>query len=217
MQDDWPKMFPLGDACVTWSWESEISLARSGTILSIYHALKDDRKLRDLGMLDMVPAYCSLAIYFHPASSKIDELIRCADGLMRNPAIKEAGGDAAGRSHTFEVAYDGPDLRRVAETSCLPIRGVIETHARSTYTVAMIGFLPHFPYLLGLDKRLATPRLPEPRTRVAAGSVAIGGLQTGIYPAESPGGWNIIGRTDPTQLEDVKPGDTISFLITGGE
>ena len=77
--------------------------------------------------------------------------------------------------------------------------------------VAMIGFRPHFPYLLGMDRRLATPRLDAPRLKVPAGAVAIGGEQTGVYPESSPGGWNIVGMTDPHLLPPVLPGDTIRF------
>ena len=75
----------------------------------------------------------------------------------------------------------------------------------------MVGFKPFFPYLIGLDPRLETPRLASPRKRVAAGSVAIGGAQTGIYPEDSPGGWNIVGRMDPQQLQTILPGDIIIF------
>jgi inhibitor of KinA len=109
------------------------------------------------------------------------------------------------------VVYDGEDLSRVASCAGLSVGKIIELHGRPRYTVAMIGFLPHFPYLIGMDERLATPRLSDPRKRVPAGSVAIGGAQTGIYPSESPGGWNLIGRMDPRLLSPLRPGDTIVF------
>jgi KipI family sensor histidine kinase inhibitor len=109
------------------------------------------------------------------------------------------------------VRYDGPDLGRVALTHGITEREVAERHAAAEYQVAMIGFRPHFPYLLGLDPALVTPRLATPRLKVPAGSVAIGGQQTGIYPVESPGGWNIIGRTDPVLLTPILPGDIVVF------
>ena len=79
----------------------------------------------------------------------------------------------------------------------------------------MIGFRPHFPYLLGLEPALESPRRDSPRKSVAAGSVGIGGLQTGIYPEESPGGWNVIGRTDPNLLKTIRIGDTVTFESVG--
>ena len=100
----------------------------------------------------------------------------------------------------------------MAELNGLQTDDVIRLHAGVLYPVAMIGFKPYFPYLIGLDPRLETPRLESPRTRVPAGSVAIGGAQTGIYPEESPGGWNLIGHMSPARLQVVLPGDTIIFV-----
>jgi KipI family sensor histidine kinase inhibitor len=124
--------------------------------------------------------------------------------------------------HDIAVHYGGehgPDLDALAEHAGLPSRDVIELHAAGEYRVAMLGFSPGFPYLLGLDPRLAMPRLDTPRTRVPAGSVGIGGAQTGIYPQSGPGGWRIIGRTtlalfdplhDPPTL--LAPGDRVRFI-----
>ena len=88
---------------------------------------------------------------------------------------------------------------------------MIKRHTAVEYMVAMIGFRPHFPYLLGLDPSLVTPRLDTPRLKVPAGAVAIGAEQTGVYPEASPGGWNILGMTDPELLKAINPGDTIVF------
>jgi len=107
-----------------------------------------------------------------------------------------AGDDApAGRLVEIEVRYDGADLAEVARLARLSPEEVVELHAGSGYTVAFVGFLPGFAYLLGLDARLHVPRLAEPRTRVPAGSVAIAGPYSGVYPHESPGGWRLLGRT----------------------
>jgi KipI family sensor histidine kinase inhibitor len=113
----------------------------------------------------------------------------------------------------------GPDLQRVADHAGLSTTDVIARHAVAEYTVAMLGFAPGFPYLLGLDAALATPRLATPRTRVPAGSVAIGGAQTGLYPQASPGGWNLIGRTDRVLFDPQRdppallaPGDRVRFV-----
>ena len=99
----------------------------------------------------------------------------------------------------------------MARHNSLSIDAVIGLHSAGRYTVAMIGFQPHFPYLMGLDKRLTTPRLDTPRTKIPAGAVAIGGAQTGIYPRPSPGGWNLIGMTEIQPLKGLKPGDTVLF------
>ena len=120
------------------------------------------------------------------------------------------------------VCYDAefaPDLAALAAHSGLSPDEVIARHQARTYQVAMIGFAPGFPYLLGLDPALAMPRLATPRMQVTAGSVGIGGAQAGIYPAESPGGWRIIGRTplrlfDPAREEPalLAPGQSLRFV-----
>lgn len=121
------------------------------------------------------------------------------------------------------VRYDGPDLARVATHTGLSIDAIIELHCAPLYQVQCLGFAPGFPYLSGLDARLHTPRLETPRTIIPAGSVAIGGSQTGIYPLPTPGGWNIIGSTtqslfDPHQSIThacfLKAGDLVKFVAT---
>ncbi len=207
----------IGDSCVTWFWKSEISRQRSFALLSIYRVLKEDEELSVLGMLDVVPAYCSLAVYFDPAGPHIDKLIDRADSIIKDAALAPEGFEFSGRStYIFDVVYDGADLTRVSDFTGLSIPEIIDTHTRPLYTVAMIGFLPHFPYLIGLDESLATPRLKSPRIRVPSGSVAIGGAQAGIYPTESPGGWNLIGSTNPSQLKLIKPGDSVMFREAAG-
>ena len=130
-----------------------------------------------------------------------------------------------GKRHDIAVRYGGdagPDLKQVASHSGLTPQQVIELHAAQEYVVYCIGFLPGFPYLGGLDERLVVPRRAKPRQKVPAGSVGIGGAQTGIYPCESPGGWHLIGRTS-TPLFDVyaippallAPGDTLRFVPEG--
>src|SRR5436309_25603 len=118
------------------------------------------------------------------------------------------------------VRYDGPDLARVAQAHGLKIEQVGKLHSAPIYKVYLLGFAPGFPYLGELDKRLHTPRLPSPRTRVPAGSVAIGGEHTGIYPTETPGGWNIIGHTtvklfDPTAAGSAGENEAMFFLKAG--
>ena len=137
-------------------------------------------------------------------------------------------GAAQGRLHELPVCYGGDcgaDLDAVAEHCGLKRDEVIRRHCEAEYHVAMLGFAPGFAYLLGLDPSLQMPRHDKPRTRVPAGSVGIGGAQTGIYPRELPGGWQLLGRT-PAQLFDaanseqpalLEPGDRVRFVAIGEE
>jgi inhibitor of KinA len=139
-------------------------------------------------------------------------LLEFAPGALKNPAVELARlrdrFKAAARHppkpgpiQEIPVIYDGPDLLRVAEAHGLTPTQVAALHCAPVYHVYLIGFSPGFPYLGDLDPRLHTPRLPSPRPRVAAGSVAIGGEHTGIYSVDSPGGWNIVGRTPVTLFQ----------------
>lgn len=170
---------------------------------------------------DLVPGYTSLGVFFDPTQAGANEVRDCL--LQRLDALTGDAVAVTRDAQTIEipVAYGGefgPDLLDAAiELGLLP-ETLVERHAAATYTVAMIGFAPGFPYLSGLDPTLALPRLATPRTHVAAGSVAIGGSQTGIYPRESPGGWRLLGRT-PLRLFDPRrgapallaPGDRVCF------
>src|SRR5262245_46493941 len=175
------------------------------------------------GLVEFVPAFTSVLLEFDPQSANPDfkaialQLEKAARARPTLPRLVE-----------IPVAYDGPDLDRVAQAHRLTTAEVVRLHTQTTYKVYMLGFSPGFPYLGDLDERLHTPRLLSPRTRVPAGSVAIGGEHTGIYPADSPGGWNIIGHTslklfDPTAASGdgrsgasflLKPGDCVRFVVT---
>lgn len=174
--------------------------------------------------LECVPAYASLLLRFNPGRWQAgdgraphDLLIEAIRDLLNN--LGAAVSDTATRH--IPVHYggsDGADLLDVAKLTGLSPAAVIARHCAVDYRVAMLGFAPGFPYLLGLDPALAVPRRKDPRQRVPAGSVAIGGQQTGIYPAELPGGWQLIGRT-PLALFDpriepparLQAGDTVRF------
>lgn len=168
---------------------------------------------------DLVPAYASLGVFFDPAV----DADRVRDELS---ALLAAADDSTttGPARTVEITVvyggeHGPDLDISAAELGLSPQMLVQRHSAVVYTVAMIGFAPGFPYLIGLDPALALPRLATPRARVPAGSIAIGGAQTGIYPRESPGGWRLIGRTaqslfepkhDPPTL--LQPGDRVRFV-----
>jgi KipI family sensor histidine kinase inhibitor len=175
---------------------------------------------------DLVPAYASLAVFFD--AQRIDSadphahVAGAVQGLLgasRSAALEEAP------AMEIPVCYGdefGPDLTEAAQLCGISTDELISRHTAAIYTVAMIGFAPGFPYLLGLDESLTLPRLATPRTRVPAGSVAIGGAQTGIYPRESPGGWRLLGRTPRVLFDAVReppsllsPGDRVRFVRVG--
>ncbi len=155
------------------------------------------------GIVEIVPAYCSLTVIFDPLSLPRRQL---KDQLLQ---LLDDDLDAAAqptREWQLPVCYDpeyGPDLDAVARTRELTTAEVIALHAGRTYCVYMIGFLPGFPYMGDLDPALLMPRRKDPRVRVPRGAVAITGLQTAIYPWESPGGWQLLGRC-PLPLFDAQ-------------
>jgi KipI family sensor histidine kinase inhibitor len=168
-------------------------------------------------VLEVVPSYASLLVVFDPLrlprgrlEARVLALAAEVEGLRAAPPRRVVevpvcyGGDL------------GPDLEDVARATALPPEEVIARHAAPVYRVFLLGFTPGFPYLGGMDGRLACPRLPSPRLRVPAGSVAIAGAQTGVYPVESPGGWRLLGRT-PLRLFDPTPGVRSPFLLAPGD
>lgn len=192
------------------------------------HALCDRiRAQRPVWLRDLVPAYASVGVFFDPLMIDADALetwLRTTLGSL--PAGTEPAAVST-RTVDIPVVYGGeagPDLESAAVELGLTPADLAERHAAGEYTVAMIGFAPGFPYLLGLDPALSLPRLATPRTSVPAGSVGIGGTQTGIYPRESPGGWRLIGRTplvlfDPGRDQPalLAPGDRVRFVVMDGD
>ncbi|MBU3914536.1 5-oxoprolinase subunit PxpB [bacterium] len=202
----------IGDSCVCWSFGDEISQEISDQVLTVYRLLKS--RMKDLNILDLVPAYNTLAVHFDPVIASIDFLVHEITSVIASQLLKPANGRSVApgsKKIVIPVVYSGEDLERIASHNNLSVEQVISFHVGGRYSVAMVGFQPHFPYLIGLDKRLETPRLDSPRTKISAGSVGIGGAQTGIYPRDSPGGWNLLGITDPNLLEAIEPGDIIEF------
>lgn len=179
------------------------------------------------GLRELVPAYTTLVLHYdpvavHAAGAPADNLAGWL-GARVEQELARPGKARPPRRRTVEVpvCYGGefgPDLERVARQSGLSAEEVVRRHAQGDYGVAMVGFAPGFPFLAGLPAELATPRLNRPRTSVPAGSVGIAGLQTGIYPLSTPGGWNLIGRT-PLRLFDpladppalLQTGDRVKF------
>lgn len=181
------------------------------------------------GLIDIAPAYATLLVRFDPFAQPDRDGFRASlSAAVRAGGSEASAPSVAAREVVVPVCYGGvhgPDLETVATQARLAPEEIVHRHAAAKYTVAMLGFAPGFPYLLGLDAALHTPRRADPRKRVPAGSVAIGGAQTGIYPRELPGGWNLIGRT-PLALFDpgrdppclLAPADRVRFrAIDAGE
>ncbi|MDE1181183.1 5-oxoprolinase subunit PxpB [Paraburkholderia sp.] len=170
---------------------------------------------------EVVPGMNNLTITFDPLEADP------ADLTERLRAAWDAGGKAStpGREIEIPVQYGGeagPDLHDVAKHTGLSAQDVVARHAAGEYIVFFLGFQPGFAYMGGLDAALHTPRRKSPRVSVPAGSVGIGGEQTGIYPAVSPGGWQLIGRTDTALFDPARtpptllqPGDRVRFTVAG--
>jgi inhibitor of KinA len=145
-------------------------------------------------LLDIVPAYTTLTVWYDPTESTYEAV--CNRLLTLSLEGNEDLSHLESREWVVPVRYEGPDLTSVAERTGLSIEEVITRHTERSYKVYLVGFIPGFPFLGELHPDLLLPRREKPRTRVPAGSVAIAGFQTGIYPLETPGGWHILGHTD---------------------
>ena len=174
------------------------------------------RELDPPGVVELVPAYRTVLIVADPGQAEaLDELADRLPGLELPPA--EA---VAGETVEIPVRYDGEDLPEVAGLTGLEPDEVVRRHTAPEYTVAFLGFSPGFPYLVGLDPALEVPRRDTPRTSIPAGSVGLAGNQTGIYPTATPGGWQLIGRTEVTLFDPARdppallaPGTRLRFTV----
>jgi inhibitor of KinA len=155
------------------------------------------------GVVEIVPAYAALTVFFEGDSEVMRTALEsiCQTVPDRRPERSEG---AERRLHTIPVVYNGPDLQEVAEQTGLPPEEVIRRHAEPEYRVYLLGFAPGFAYLGDLDPALMVPRRSTPRTRVPAGSVAIAGVQTGVYPLATPGGWHLIGNTSLRMFDPAR-------------
>lgn len=166
------------------------------------------------GITELVPTFCSLMVYYDPLIVTFDELSAQLRGKLHDIDKADLG---VRKIIQIPVCYGrsyGPDLPAVARHAGLSENEVVVLHSGHDYLIDMLGFLPGFAYLGGLDPHLHTPRLATPRTRIEPGSVGIGGAQTGIYPLASPGGWQIIGRTP---LKPYDPDRENPVLYAAGE
>ena len=213
MSDAPPSVSPLGEAALTVTLGDRISLDLHLKVCAVAEAI---RTVALPAVQEIVPGYATVTLYYDPAQVEYAALARTAMGVVETAGPESE--TAAPRHLAIPVRYDGPDLPHVAEQTGLAVAEVIARHAAPEYRVYLMGFVPGFAYLGGLDPSLALPRRGTPRRRVPAGSVAIGGSQAAVYPLETPGGWHLIGRTDLRLFDPhrtppalLKVGDRVRF------
>lgn len=221
------RIVALGDSALSVQFEDRIDPAVNARAIACADALTHSSLP---GLRDVVPAFRSVTVYFDPLATDVDRLgtmlHACGQSSgsapERHPWAQSSGGPVPDhRTIDIPVCYDpafGLDLDGVCAASGLSIDEVVALHTGTAYRVYMLGFVPGFAYLGSVDPRIATPRRAAPRTSVPCGSVGIAGSQTGIYPRQTAGGWNIIGRTPEAMvsLDAARPallaaGDTVRF------
>ena len=210
------KIIAASDSSVLVEFGEVVAPEIRAHVLGLFHALQ---RLADARIRNVHPGYVSLLMEFDPLAMTHPEAAAMVETLATGGAPFPA---ASGRTVEIPVCYDsdfGPDLEDVATHTGMTVSEVVRVHSGADYQVAFLGFTAGFAYLDGMPKTLSAPRLATPRRAVPAGSVGIAGGQTGIYPAETPGGWRLIGRT-PLRMFDPKasqptlllPGDHVHFV-----
>ena len=226
------EIVPLGDSALVVRVREQFEDAPEATLDEVLRVFQLLQRSDIPGVIELAPAYTSVAVFFDPlrvlksngaVEEGFDQLAAKIRSTITPASRRRRRRTAASAPRLIEipVCYDaefGFDLNRVAEHTKLSEREIVDLHGAGEYRVACIGFVPGFTFLSGLPKNLATPRRDVPRKEIPAGSVGIGGAQTGIYPLRSPGGWNLIGRTplrlfDPTKNPPTLlcPGDRVRF------
>jgi inhibitor of KinA len=204
------KTHPLGDAALLAELGTRLDTALNTRAIALAAALKKRRDVRQA-----IAGYASVTVHFDPDQITHDALAAAIKRLAsKRPPMAEPG-----RLHRIPVVYDGPDMEAVSSVLALSPAKIVELHTKPIYRVFLVGFVPGWAYLGPLPEELELPRRQVPRTKVPAGSVAIAGRQTGIYPLATPGGWHLIGRTsvklflpdsDPPCL--FRAGDRVKFF-----
>ena len=215
------KIYTAGDSPVLIEFGKEISPEINGQITALVHLMKEQHIE---GVVDMIPAFCSLLINYDPRVISYGKIRRRLEKLLKLEVRQEGGTRQVIQIPVCYGGQYGPDLENIASHAGLSPQEVIDIHCSRDYLIYMLGFLPGFSYLGGLDERIHTPRLANPRIRIPAGSVGIGGSQTGIYPLDSPGGWQLLGMTpvktyDPARQSPIlfEAGDYIRFVPVNEE
>ena len=217
------KIQPTGDHALTVTFGDAIDESINKQVLSFFHFLQQQNIE---GVKDFIPAYSSLTVVYdivtirqHHGIPAFEYMHNQIENGLKNSNVE---AEESTKLLHIPVCYDvslGIDLQEIALQKNITIEEIIELHSASTYRVYMIGFLPGFAYMGGVDARIQTARREQPRSNVPKGSVGIAGAQTGIYPLESPGGWQIIGRTDDEMFlryadppSRLRPGDRVRFV-----
>jgi inhibitor of KinA len=214
------RTYAAGDSCIILEFGSSID---PGSNQKVRKAASLLSKKPFRGMIECVPAFHTLAVHYDPYAIGTSFPFEAASSLIDEKLGEEIQLDGISpRLLEIPVCYEGayaPDLAFVARSNGLSEKEVIEIHSKKDYEIYFLGFSPGFPFLGGMDPRIAAPRKTSPRLKIPSGSVGIAGRQTGIYPSETPGGWRIIGRTplmlfDPKREEPsyLKPGDRLRFF-----
>lgn len=216
MANEYPRILPTGDRALTVEFGNEINEQINAHLMGFINKVNESHIK---GIEETVPSFRAVLIHYNPALHTYAQMCEIINGILAQPIL-----DVGHKKRIVEipVCYEnglGPDIEFVAKHAGLSVEEVIEIHSRNPYLIYMLGFQPGFPYLGGLDERIHTPRLETPRIKLEAGSVGIGGAQTGLYPMESPGGWQIIGLTpvkcyNPSSKEAIPyhAGDYIKFV-----
>ena len=212
-----PTISPVGDRAISIDFGQVIDPTINRHIRQTIERIKE---LQLEGIIELVPTYCALLVEYDAMLYSYSEICNIIE-----PTLEEGMTNTTNELVTVvevPTVYGGefgPDLRFVASHNHLSEDEVISIHSGTDYLVYMLGFIPGFTYLGGMDSRIATPRLSSPRTLIPAGSVGIAGEQTGTYPSDSPGGWQIIGRTPVTmydmskaQAALLKAGDYVRYV-----
>jgi inhibitor of KinA len=213
------RIVPAGDAALLVELPSRIDPDISDRAVALARGVSDACAAM---VRDVVVGYCSVTVYFDPLQVDAAWLeARVAHLASTTHGIATAPGAVIDVPVCYGGEY-GPDLPDVAAFAGVPEHDVVAMHSAVTYRVYVVGFVPGFPYMASVDPRLAIPRRATPRTRVPAGSVAVASGQTGIYPAETPGGWHLIGRTPLKPYDESRaapfaftPGDRVRFHPVG--
>jgi KipI family sensor histidine kinase inhibitor len=232
VEDGAARVIPFGDSALLLVLGHRIDVALNGRVHALANAVRElragDPEGAGRALAVPVPAYASVLVPYDPERltlAKATELLAAVARTVASGA-ETATAESAQTPVEIPVRYGGehgPDLAQVAALHGLTPGDVVELHAGTTYRVFMLGFAPGFPYLGPLPGELATPRRSSPRTAVPAGSVGIAGEQTGIYPLTTPGGWQLIGRTDVRLWEVardppalLRPGQRVRFVPLPG-
>ena len=200
---------PVGNVAVNVAFGNEVDEEINAQVMALGAAVQR-AKLPGVG--ECVPTYAALLVHYDPLVTGYAAVAAALEGLRQKSAAGQLAAQP-GKLVELPVCYGGTygeDLPFVASHAGLSEEEVIKRHCGRAYRIFMLGFLPGFPYLGGMDEALFTPRLENPRVKIPAGSVGIGGKQTGVYPLDSPGGWQLIGRT-PYKLFDPEKGGKLPY------